>query len=208
MIHKIYHIYKIIKKKVRDAYCWRYNRFFFRMNGVSFGRDFMVSGFPILKIASTARVKFGDQCVLTSGSVNPLCSNKRMVICCRPDSELIIGDYCGFSSTIFDIRQSVRIGNYLVCGANVIFMDSDAHSLNYLERRNAARDDQNKVNKGIVVGDDVLIGMNSVILKGVHIGDRAIIAANSLVTKDVPSDCIVGGQPARIIRRMVRSNEE
>ena len=61
---------------------------------------------------------------------------------------------------------------------------------------------------GIVVGDDVLIGMNSVILKGVHIGDRAIIAANSLVTKDVPSDCIVGGQPARIIRRMVRSNEE
>ena len=63
-------------------------------------------------------------------------------------------------------------------------------------------DFQNKVDKGIVVGNDVVIGMNSVILKGVHIGNRSIVAANSLVTKDVPDDCIVGGNPAKIIRKI------
>lgn len=199
-MNKIYKIFIGLKTKVHDAFCWRYNRFFFRMNGIVFGKDFIVKGFPILKIDSTAQVKIGNLNVFTSGSVNPLCSNKRMVICCRPNTKLSIGDNCGFSSTIFNIRKSLKIGNHVVCGANVIFMDSDAHSLNYIDRRDAELDFQNKVDKGIVVGNDVLIGMNSVILKGVHIGNRSVVAANSLVTKDVPDDCIVGGSPAKIIR--------
>lgn len=199
-MNKIYKIFIHLKAKFYNVFCWRYNRFFFRMNGIVFGKDFIVKGFPILKIDSTAQVKIGNQNVFTSGSVNPLCSNKRMVICCRPNAKLSIGDNCGFSSTIFNIRKSLKIGNHVVCGANVIFMDSDAHSLNYIERRDAELDLLHKVDKGIVVGDDVLIGMNSVILKGVHIGNRSIVAANSLVTKDVPDDCIVGGSPAKIIR--------
>ena len=188
--------------KFYNAFCWRYNRVYFRMNGIVFGNKFMVNGFPILKIDSTAQVKIGNQNVFTSGSVNPLCSNKRMVICCRPNTKLSIGDNCGFSSTIFDIRKSLKIGNHVVCGANVIFMDSDAHSLNYIDRRDAELDFQHKVDKGIVVGNDVRIGMNSVILKGVHIGNRSIVAANSLVTKDVHDDCIVGGNTAKIIRKI------
>ena len=48
-----------------------------------------------------------------------------------------------------------------------------------------------------VVGNDVWIGRNSVILPGVHIGDGAIIAANSVVTKDVAPYTVAGGNPAR-----------
>lgn len=52
-----------------------------------------------------------------------------------------------------------------------------------------------------VIGNDVWIGFESVIMPGVHIGDGSIIAAHSLVTKDVPAFTIVGGVPARAIKK-------
>ena len=57
-------------------------------------------------------------------------------------------------------------------------------------------------NKGdIVIGNDVWIGFEAVIMAGVHIGDGAIIAARAVVTKDVPPYTIVGGTPAKEIRK-------
>ena len=57
-------------------------------------------------------------------------------------------------------------------------------------------------NKGdIVIGNDVWIGYEAVIMAGVHIGDGAIIAARPVVTKDVPPYTIVGGTPAKEIRK-------
>jgi virginiamycin A acetyltransferase len=52
-----------------------------------------------------------------------------------------------------------------------------------------------------VIGNDVWIGYEAVIMPGVQIGDGAIIAAKSLVTKDVPPYTIVGGNPAKILRQ-------
>jgi len=53
----------------------------------------------------------------------------------------------------------------------------------------------------IVVGSDVWIGRESVILPGVHIGDGAVIAAYSVVAKDVPPYTVFGGNPARLLKR-------
>lgn len=53
----------------------------------------------------------------------------------------------------------------------------------------------------IVIGNDVWIGYEAVIMAGVTIGDGAIIGARAVVTKDVPPYTIVGGVPARDIRR-------
>mgnify|MGYP000258399332 CR=1 FL=1 len=52
----------------------------------------------------------------------------------------------------------------------------------------------------IVVGNDVWIGRNSVILPGVHIGDGAVIAAQSVVSRDVPPYTVYGGNPARFLK--------
>ncbi|MEQ8155344.1 MAG: CatB-related O-acetyltransferase [Clostridiaceae bacterium] len=57
-------------------------------------------------------------------------------------------------------------------------------------------------NKGdIVIGNDVWIGFEAVIMSGVHIGDGAIVGTRALVTKDVPPYAVVGGVPAKIIKK-------
>lgn len=57
-------------------------------------------------------------------------------------------------------------------------------------------------NKGdIVIGNDVWIGFEAVILSGVRIGDGAIVGARAVVTKDIPPYTIVGGVPAKTIKK-------
>lgn len=60
--------------------------------------------------------------------------------------------------------------------------------------------DQGEIKKGIIIQDNVWIGANSVILDGVIIESGAIIGAGSVVTKSVPKNCIVAGNPAKIIK--------
>ncbi len=60
--------------------------------------------------------------------------------------------------------------------------------------------EQGGIKKPIVIGEDVWIGSNAVILQGVTIGDHAVVAANATVTHDVPAWAVVAGTPARIIR--------
>lgn len=52
-----------------------------------------------------------------------------------------------------------------------------------------------------VIGDNVTLGGNVTIIGPVHIGNNVIVGAGSVVVKDVPDNCIVAGNPARIIRR-------
>lgn len=54
------------------------------------------------------------------------------------------------------------------------------------------------------VGENVFIGVNSILLPGITINNNVIIGAGSVVTRDVPSNCIVGGNPAKILRENVK----
>jgi acetyltransferase-like isoleucine patch superfamily enzyme len=62
---------------------------------------------------------------------------------------------------------------------------------------------QPAVEKDIIIGNDVWIGANSVIVAGVTIGDGAIIAAGSVVTRDVPAWTIVGGVPVKHLKHRI-----
>jgi len=51
--------------------------------------------------------------------------------------------------------------------------------------------------------ENVFVGASAIILKGVTVGRNSVVASGAVVTRDVPSDCIVAGSPARTIRRFI-----
>ena len=77
--------------------------------------------------------------------------------------------------------------------------DSNHHSINWRLRGTPA-DRENAVSAPIVIGDHAFIGARCIIQKGVTIGEKSIIAAGSVVVKDLPSMCIAGGNPAKVIK--------
>lgn len=117
-----------------------------------------------------------------------------------PGSRIIIGDNVGISGSTIFADQSVTIGDNVLIGSGCLITDNDAHPLNWQDWR--ANKSENTLHAHIVIGNDVFIGARSIILKGVTVGDRSIIGAGSVVVKDVPSDCIVAGNPAKVIRNL------
>lgn len=92
----------------------------------------------------------------------------------------------------------VKIGNYALLAPGVSIISFD-HG--FSEKNKPFFTQQQKL-EPITIGNNVWIGKNSIILKGVVIGNDSIIAAGSVVTKNVPSNCVVGGNPAKFIKNI------
>jgi len=50
------------------------------------------------------------------------------------------------------------------------------------------------------IGSDCVIGVNAIIMPGVHIGNEVVIGSGAIVTKDIPSNCIAAGNPAKVLK--------
>lgn len=90
--------------------------------------------------------------------------------------------------------QKIIIGHDVKISEDVMIRDSDNHAI---------LQDGYKKTAPIHIGDHVWIGARATILKGVTIGNGAIIAAGAVVTQDVPPSALVGGVPAKIIKREI-----
>ena len=67
-----------------------------------------------------------------------------------------------------------------------------------------AHDHCRGIKADVVVGDNCVIGIRSILMPGITIGNQVVIGGGSVVTKSFPSNCIVAGNPARIIREGIK----
>jgi acetyltransferase-like isoleucine patch superfamily enzyme len=106
-------------------------------------------------------------------------------------AKTVIGQECTISA-----YQRVRIGEQCVIADRAMFIDFD-HGVVEVERPIRL---QGIYKRDVEVGSNVWIGYGACILRGVRVGDNSIVGTNSVVTKDVPANAVVAGVPARIVR--------
>jgi len=92
-------------------------------------------------------------------------------------------------------QGSIHIGDRCAIAAGVRFV-TPTHDYNVLPVSRVG------INKPIVIGEDVWIGTGAIILPGVTVHEGAVVAAGAVVAKDVSADCVVGGVPAREIKKL------
>lgn len=148
------------------------------------------------QVVSDPNIKVGKYTIYNDFEKNPADFEKNNVLYHYPVNKdrLVIGKFCS-----------------IACGAKFLFTSAN-HAMgslsNYtfpiffeewdLKKENVTDAWDNKGD--IVIGNDVWIGYDAVIMAGVHIGDGAVIGTRAVVTKDVPPYTIVGGVPARKIK--------
>lgn len=101
------------------------------------------------------------------------------------------------------IRANVVIGNDVLLAPNVSLLTIN-HTFNRIDIPIRL---QGETQGFITIGNDVWIGTNAIILPNVTIGNHVIIGAGAVVTKDIPSNAIVGGNPAKIIKYREESSK-
>lgn len=101
--------------------------------------------------------------------------------------------YANFDCVLLDVCE-IHIGDDCLLGPGVHIYTA-SHPLDPFERSSGA-----ECGAPVKIGNKVWIGGHATINPGVTIGDHAVIASGSVVTKDVPSNVVVGGNPARIIK--------
>lgn len=128
----------------------------------------------------------------------------------------VVESYCCINNAVGD----VTIGDYSRIGIHctVIGPVCIGHHVNLaqgitvtalnhnFEDTSKRIDEQGISTKPVVIGDDVWIGANAVILPGVKIGTHSIVAAGAVVTKDVPEYSLVAGVPAKVIKKLEGDN--
>jgi len=180
---------------------------FYKLNGIRFGRNFRLRGFPILYAKKRGSISFGNDVVLNSSILSNLIGlyQRTIIIARTPEAVIHIGDNVGISGATIYARKEIFIGSHCRIGANVKILDNDFHPVDP-EKRLVAPNKLMNV-KPIRIGENVFIGVNSIILKGVTlkgvtIGDNTTIGAGSVVSSNIPANCVAAGNPARVIKNI------
>ncbi|MGH7866710.1 MAG: acyltransferase [Candidatus Dormibacteraceae bacterium] len=148
------------------------------------------------RMGSTIRI--GRACTFRSGKdsnrigINRPCMISTLTVHAR----IIIGDRVAMSGTVIGAAESITIGDDVLCGANVTITDTDWHGLPADRRLLPGR------SASVVIGNNVWLGLNVIVLKGVTIGSNTVVGAGSLVSKSLPENVVAGGIPAKPIKRL------
>ncbi len=189
---------------------------FFSKNVIMSGRfRFLPLKYCRISIDKSAKLNLKSSFVLGVKQVNSSRLETRLLL--EPDTTMTINGgflmYCnsyirvikggelilyeGFINENVQITcgSRITIGKGCAIARDVIIRDYDAHTIDIPGF---------KIAEPITIGDHVWIGTRAIILKGVEIGDGAVIAAGSIVTKNIPSNCIAAGIPAKVIKENIK----
>lgn len=156
---------------------------------------------PSIYVTKGSSLYIGDNVILNSDNFRYHLNmhSPCKILIDRLGAEVYIGSNTRIHGSCIHAYNKIVIGKNCLIAANCQIFDGNGHSLSF-------PDTANRVNtigesRAIIIGDNVWLGTNVVVLPGVTIGNGSVISANSLVHKDVPPMCVAGGNPLHIIKQ-------
>lgn len=181
-------------------------KLFMRCRRICYGKNLNLKGIPFIYNASGSEIKIGDDCTVKSSFLSNLVGlYQRTIIVTRiPGAKICIGDRVGISGATIYARKEIIIGDDTNIGGNVKILDNDFHPIDPQARR---ADIKEQIGTGpVIIGKNCFIGCNALILKGTVLGDNCVVGAGAVVSGVFEDNCVIAGNPARVIRRL--SDEE
>ncbi|MCH5342427.1 MAG: acyltransferase [Acetatifactor sp.] len=173
-------------------------RIFYKLNRVKYGKKLVLHGWPFVFRFSAAAIEIGSGCTINSGFFSNLLGlYHRTIVVARGNGRIKIGDNTGISGATIYAWEDIQIGNNCIIGANVKIFDTDFHPVDAEERLRGNRDAVKT--RPVKIGNNVFIGVNSIILKGTELGNNCVVGAGSVVSGKFNDGEIIAGNPARVI---------
>ena len=170
-----------------------------KLQGIEYGERCSFHGIPIIAKNKTAKINLGNGCRIRSSVISNLIGlYQRTIITAKGNGIIDFGDDIGMSGVTIYARESIKIGAKCLIGANTKILDNDFHPVDAQIRKETPG--QHIPSAPVVIGENVFIVCNCLILKGTEIGDNTTIGAGSVVTGKIPANCIAAGNPARVIK--------
>lgn len=169
--------------------------------GLELPQNCLILGLPEIEIGEGGSIQIGSGVTLNSDRRNyhaSMHSPVRLVVS-RPGAFIQIGDESRIHGSCLHARKSIVLGKRCLVAANSQILDSNGHDTCIPDVENRIRTTDEP--RGIVLEDDVWLGLGCIVLPGVTIGRGTIVAAGSVVSRDLPSFAICGGVPAKVIKR-------
>ena len=177
-------------------------RLFMKLNHILYGKGLRLKGLPFIFNCRGGQITIGNDCTVKSSFLSNLVGlySRKIIVTRVPGAVIRIGDRVGISGATIYARKGITIGDDTNIGGNVKILDNDFHPIDPEARRLDVKEQIGT--EPVIIGKNCFIGCNALILKGVVLGDNCVVGAGSVVTGQFEDNCVIAGNPARVIRKL------
>lgn len=180
-----------------------------KVTKTEYGKNLLLKGVPLIFNQKGAQLKIGQNVTIKSSFFSNLVGlySRTIIVTRAPGAEIIIGDNVGISGATIYARKYIEIGENTCIGGNCKILDNDFHPIEAETRNKLLQEtnggDSNLIpSKEIKIGKNCFIGCNSIILKGTILGNGCVVGAGAVVCGKYEDNCVIAGNPARVIKRL------
>lgn len=181
-----------------------------KLTKVKFGPNLLLKGIPIIFNKKEAKLEIGDYVTIKSSFLSNLVGmySRTIIVTRTANAKIVIGNHVGISGATIYARKGIYIGDNTCIGANCKILDNDFHPLDARERLMLLDDAGGGDNSEwipaaeIHIGKNCFLGCNSIILKGTVLGAGCVVGAGAVVAGKFEDNCVIVGNPGRVIRKL------
>jgi acetyltransferase-like isoleucine patch superfamily enzyme len=187
IIEKLQHSFFLLRIKYIPMFVSSIRMFFYGLQGMKIGKGTFL---PSVNVTWPHQVKIGNFCQIEKNT------NFKFDGIWKSGPSILIGDNVFIGANCeFNVNVKVHIQDNSLIASGCKFIDHDHGTMGGIYMRS-----QQAIGSAIVIGEDVWLGVNVVVLKGVTIGTGSIVAAGAIVNRSIPDNQIWGGVPAKFIK--------